>query len=136
MSGRTIVSPMKFDLIDKVVERSEDRLVTIKCVTAAEEYLADHFPGWPVLPGVLMVEALTQAGRELVRERAGRLVLGRVRAMKFGRFVRPGDTMVVVVRLVGESNGEYDFRGDATVAGDSDRSAVSGRFTLRPMRTG
>ena len=53
-------------LIDRIVERGADQIVTVKNVTRAEEYLSDHFPTFPVLPGVLMLEALVQAGRELV----------------------------------------------------------------------
>ena len=48
---------MHFTLIDRVLERTDDRLVAIKLVSAAEEYLQDHFPTFPVLPGVLMIEA-------------------------------------------------------------------------------
>jgi 3-hydroxyacyl-[acyl-carrier-protein] dehydratase len=52
---------MKFLLIDQVLDRTPTSIVAIKNVTAAEEYLGDHFPGFPVLPGVFMLEALTQA---------------------------------------------------------------------------
>lgn len=130
---------MKFQLIDRVVERSEDRLVGVKLVSAAEEYLQDHFPTFPVLPGVLMLEAMVQAARELSSDRPdGPLVLGSVRAVKYGQFVQPGSTLVVeVVRKgVGEGGGE-EFRGEGTVeVGGERRVAVSGRFTLRPIRVG
>src|SRR4051812_18814442 len=56
---------MRFELIDRVLERGPGRLVAMKNVTSAEEYLGDHFPGFPVLPGVMMLEALVQAGRLL-----------------------------------------------------------------------
>lgn len=59
---------MRFNLIDRVLLREPDRLVAVKCVTQAEEYLADHFPGFPVLPGVMMLETLVQAGRLLLEE--------------------------------------------------------------------
>src|SRR5436853_5965564 len=52
---------MKFNLLDKILELSDTRIVATKHVSLAEEYLADHFPSFPVLQGVLMLEALTQA---------------------------------------------------------------------------
>lgn len=136
---------MHFCLVDRILERSDDRIVTIKQVTAAEEYLQDHFPGFPVLPGVLMVESLVQAARTLVQDRPEtartRLVLGTVRALKYGSFVRPGETLRVEVSLhKANPDGTYDFKGEGTVARDSDTpesgpaTAVSGRFTLRPLR--
>ncbi len=137
--------PMHFCLVDRILERSADRIVTIKQVTAAEEYLQDHFPAFPVLPGVLMVESLVQAARALVQDRPEtartRLVLGTVRALKYGSFVRPGETLRVEITLhKANPDGTYDFKGEGTVARDSDTpetgpaTAVSGRFTLRPMR--
>ena len=56
---------MHFRLIDRVIERQASRLVAVKQVSLSEEYLQDHFPTFPVLPGVLMLEAMTQAAREL-----------------------------------------------------------------------
>jgi 3-hydroxyacyl-[acyl-carrier-protein] dehydratase len=141
---------MHFCLVDAVLERSDDRIVTVKQVSAAEEYLQDHFPEFPVLPGVLMLEAMVQAGRLLVERRSGGpgqrpLVLGGVRAVKYGRFVRPGDALRIEVTLLKSlDDGTFDLRGEGTVihpeGGQPEPvngagSAVSGRFTLRPART-
>lgn len=129
---------MRFDLVDRVVEQSADRIVTIKHVSAAEEYLADHFPTFPVLPGVLMLEAMVQAARRLAEGAGGvPLVLGRVRALKYGRFVRPGATLRVEVARAGPTSEALEFRGEAAVSepgGGEPGVAASGRFTLRPMR--
>ncbi len=86
---------MHFDMVDRVLEVSADRIVTLKQVSRAEEYLQDHFPEFPVLPGVFMIESLVQAGRRLVEHNGGapRLVLGSVRAVKYGSFVRPGESL-------------------------------------------
>ena len=60
---------MRFVLTDRIVElKSGESLTALKNLSLAEEYLADHFPGFPVMPGVLMLESLTQAGAWLVRE--------------------------------------------------------------------
>lgn len=130
---------MKFDLIDSVIEQSADRIVAVKHVSMAEEYLADHFPSFPILPGVLMVETMVQAARRLLADRGDpRLVLGEVRGVKFGSFVRPGEALAVDVTVSGSRDGTYECRGKGRVVrhnGDRpDETAVSGRFTMRPIR--
>ncbi len=137
---------MHFDLVDRVLELAGDRIVTIKQVTQGEEYLQDHFATFPVLPGVLMLEAMVQAARRLAESRAPGvselpLVLGKVRALKYGRFVRPGAVLRVEVTLAKVLEaGALDFKGEGVVIEpDSSpdqpaQTAVSGRFTLRPAR--
>jgi 3-hydroxyacyl-[acyl-carrier-protein] dehydratase len=132
---------MKFDLVDTVLDQSPDRIVVIKHVTMAEEYLADHFPTFPVLPGVMMVEAMVQAARRMLADRGDRrLVLGEVRALRFGSFVRPGEALEVEVTLSKAlDDGAFLCRGTGRVrrhatAEASDETAVSGRFTMRSIR--
>ncbi len=130
---------MKFNLIDTVLEQSPDRIVAIKQVSLAEEYLGDHFPSFPVLPGVLMVETMVQAARRLLADRGEtRLVLGAVNGLKFGSFVRPGETLAVDVTVTGSEDGTYQCRGKGRVmrhdGGGPAETAVSGRFTMRPIR--
>ncbi|MFO0827088.1 MAG: hypothetical protein U0572_02975 [Phycisphaerales bacterium] len=132
---------MHFRLIDTVLERDATHAVALKNVTIAEEYLQDHFPGFPVLPGVFMVEAMTQAAREVLAVRGKpRYVLGGVRALRYGSFVRPGEALRVEVTIDKElPDGSVSFKGAGTVvrtsggSGTSD-TAVSGRFTMRPIR--
>lgn len=136
---------MHFDLVDAVLEESDDAIVTIKHVSGAEEYLQDHFAGFPVLPGVMMLEAMVQAGRRLAER--GRspadppLVLGTVRGLKYGRFVPPGCSLVVHAQLgkAGE-DGSIDLKATATVreadGSMSEQKAASGRLTLRPVEAG
>lgn len=129
---------MHFDLVDAVIERTADSIVTIKQVSASEEYLQDHFPGFPVLPGVMMLEAMVQAARRLAGD--SRLVLGEVRALKYGRFVKPGDVLRVAVTLHKRDGERLEFKGEGTVTSGGRTAigeapvAVSGRFVLRPVR--
>ncbi len=135
---------MHFDFVDAVLEIGPDRIVTLKNVSASEEYLQDHFPTFPVLPGVFMIEAMVQAARRLLVARdsaLGRHVLGEVRALKYGTFVRPGDAMrIEVLLLKADDGGGFDFKGSATVrrcgeaAGNEATTCVSGRFKMRPAR--
>jgi len=129
---------MKFDLLDAIVAQSADRIVAVKQVAASEEYLQDHFPAYPVLPGVFMIETMVQAARRLLADRGDpRLVLGRVRALKFGAMIRPGEAIEVEVQLTGiPGDGTYECRGVGRRRSETESSetAVSGRFTMRPIR--
>jgi 3-hydroxyacyl-[acyl-carrier-protein] dehydratase len=130
---------MHFALIDTVLEQSPDRVRAVKQVTLAEEYLQDHFPTFHVLPGVFMLEALVQAARKLLDAQGKpRMVLGAVKAMRYGSFVRPGEALEVDVQLEKAlPDGTFAFKGSGTVrrqGGGEPETAVSGRFTLRPLR--
>src|SRR2546430_13459861 len=82
---------VKFNLIDKIESLTDDRIVAAKHVSLAEEYLADHFPTFPVLPGVLMLEALTQAAGWLLHHRrnfaCSMAILREARNVKYGHVV-------------------------------------------------
>ena len=133
---------MHFRLVDRFLELSDTSAVAIKNVTAAEEYLQDHFPGFPVLPGVFMVEALTQAARAVLEKRGQpRMVLGEVKALRYGSFVRPGESLKVEVTLDKvRDDGSVVFKAQGTVLRGSDstapasETAVSGRPILRALR--
>jgi len=136
---------MRFDLVDAVLEQTSDSIVTIKHVSSAEEYLQDHFAGFPVLPGVLMLEAMVQAGRALAEQDrdtgAPPLVLGQVRGLKYGRFVPPGCSLIVrASRGVEGEDGSIEIKATAEVREPdgtmSGQKAASGRLTLRPPRLG
>ncbi len=133
---------MTFDFLDDILEQTPDRIVALKRVDPADDYLADHFPTFPVLPGVLMVETMVQAARRMLASRGdARLVLGQVKALRFGNFVRPNETLEVEVALHKDlGDGVYTCRGTGVVRRLNDENiggetAVSGRFTMRPIRT-
>jgi 3-hydroxyacyl-[acyl-carrier-protein] dehydratase len=93
-----------FLLIDRVVELEPGkRVVAIKNVTANEPQFTGHFPGRPIMPGVLMVEALAQAGAVAVLslpEYSGKLALfAGIDECRFKRVVMPGDTLTLTVEL-------------------------------------
>ncbi|MCH2133897.1 MAG: polyketide synthase dehydratase domain-containing protein [Phycisphaerales bacterium] len=137
---------MRFELIDEVLELAPDRIRAIKQVSAAEEYLGDHFPGFPILPGVMMLETLVQAARRLLQPgEADRLVLGQVKAVKYGAMVRPGERLEVeVTALKRDDQGQWSCKGRGIVHraevqnraedGTTEETAISGRFTMRPIR--
>ena len=132
---------MRFRLIDQVLEQTESRIIAVKNVSSAEEYLGDHFPTFPVLPGVFMLEALVQAARRLLGDDGRRFVLGGVKALRYGTFVKPGETLRIQVDLQKRSeDGIVTFKGSGVVltpGGDPDAAdtAVSGRFTMRTIQT-
>ena len=93
---------MRFILLDKVTELLEgQRIEAVKSLSLAEEYLADHFPAFPVMPGVLMIEGLVQTAAMLVRKTLGfsksMIVLQEAKNVKYKSFVKPGNLLRMVV---------------------------------------
>jgi 3-hydroxyacyl-[acyl-carrier-protein] dehydratase len=122
---------VKFNLIDRIEQLSEQRIVAVKYVSLAEEYLADHFPTFPVLPGVMMLEALTQAAGWLLHHRSNfarsMAVLKEAKNVKYGTFVAPGQSLRVEVDLNKETPGGASFKASGFV-GES--LAVQARIEL------
>jgi 3-hydroxyacyl-[acyl-carrier-protein] dehydratase len=122
---------VKFNLVDKVEQISELRIVTVKCVSLAEEYLADHFPTFPVLPGVMMLEAATQSAGWLLHHRThfahSICVLREARNVKYGTFVAPGNFLRMEVELLTTTETGASFKATGTVG---ERQAVQMRLEL------
>jgi len=123
---------MQFTLIDRIVELEPGvQIVAVKNLTMAEEYLADHFPRFPVMPGVLMLEAMTQASAWLIRVSEdfahSMVVLKQASNVKYGQFVEPGQTLCVTAEILKDSENETRLKTRGTVNG---RTTVSARLVL------
>jgi 3-hydroxyacyl-[acyl-carrier-protein] dehydratase len=123
---------MRFELIDRIISVTPgESLRAVKALSLAEEYLQDHFPGRPVMPGVMMVEAMVEACAWMVRMETDFaptvVLLKEARKVVYGQFVRPGDLLVVDVELQKLENGRAHFMGRAAVNG---QTVVSGRLEL------
>jgi 3-hydroxyacyl-[acyl-carrier-protein] dehydratase len=123
---------MRFSLLDRICSfEPHTQLTSVKSVSLAEEYLADHFPEFPVLPGVFMLEAATQSAAWLVRLSEdfahSMVVLQEARSVKFTDFVVPGRTLQMTVQQTDRSDNivKFSFQGQV-----DDRTSVSGRLTL------
>ena len=127
---------MKFSFIDRVEQAEENRIVAVKKVLPGDEYLKDHFPTFPIMPGVLMLETMVQAASELLSSDGDRLVLGAVKSVKYGAMVRPNDELTVEIEVKKQNeDGSVTLKGVGTVkTHDTNETftACSGRFTMRP----
>lgn len=124
---------MRFQLIDQITSlQSGESITTTKNLSLAEEYLADHFPGFPVMPGVLMLESLVQTGAWLMRFtedfKYSTVLLKQAKALKFNSFLKPGHTMIVEAKVHKRDEHEYVFKASGQVDGVS---TVSARLVLQ-----
>jgi beta-hydroxyacyl-ACP dehydratase FabZ len=112
-----------FLLVDRVLEIEERRVRAIKNVTFNEPFFNGHFPGQPVMPGVLVVEALAQAGGYLlfsqVEDREGKLIyFSGIDNCRFRKPVVPGDQLVFEVEVVAVRRTFAKIHGRALVDGE------------------
>jgi 3-hydroxyacyl-[acyl-carrier-protein] dehydratase len=113
-----------FLLLDRVLEVVPGkRIVALKNVTVNEPFFAGHFPGYPVMPGVLIIEALAQAGGVLTWESASEterqsvVYLVGINDARFKQTVRPGDQLILKVELVQARRNLLRCHGRAEVDG-------------------
>jgi 3-hydroxyacyl-[acyl-carrier-protein] dehydratase len=123
---------MRFWLLDSIRSFEPDvSLTAIKTVAMSEEYLGDHFPEFPVLPGVFMLEAATQAGGWLLRlsENFSHSIISlrEARNIKYADFVQPGQTLEVVVSMMKKDDRLATLKMEGHTGG---RQALSGRIVL------
>lgn len=112
-----------FLFVDSVLQISNDRIVTEKRIDPEAEFFRGHYPGNPIMPGVLLCECCFQAGALLMAHRQdaadgkGVPVLTRIKDAKFKRIVRPGDTVRIETMLDDELGGAYFMTARASVKG-------------------
>ena len=113
-----------FLFVDEVIELTADRILTRKWADPEADYFKGHYPGNPVMPGVLICESVFQCGAILMMERVGgenakgaMPVLTRIKEAKFKHVVRPGQTLAVEVVFDEELGGAYYMTGRVTVEG-------------------
>lgn len=124
---------MKFHLVDRIesIEPGK-RIVTTKNLSLAEEYLADHFPAFPVMPGVMMLESLVQSAAWLVRLEQNWsksiITLKSARNIRYANFVQPGFTLRCELEAMSIGQDGAKFKAVGMLPHGQ---AVSGRLELR-----
>jgi 3-hydroxyacyl-[acyl-carrier-protein] dehydratase len=129
---------MRFCLLDRITDLQRGTKITaVKLLRPDEDYLRDHFPRFPVMPGVLMLEAMFQASAWLVRDaenfKHAVVALKEARNVKYSDFVTPGKQLVVTSELLKQDETTATLKTQGTVDGNP---AVSGRLVLERYNVG
>ena len=135
---------MKFQLVDRITGlESGESARGVKNLSAAEEYLGDHFPGFPVMPGVLMLEALTQLSAWIVREATDFeptvVLLKEAKAVKYNSFLVPGKTLELESMLGKRDGREWTFKTAGRIRDDEGGEPANGcsaKLTLTAFTLG
>src|SRR5262245_50766057 len=129
---------MRFNLVDRILDVVPGRSIRmVKNLTLGEEYLADHFPSFPVMPGVLMLQTLVEAGAWLLRIsddfHHSVIVLREAKNVKYGNFMEPGKSLVVTAELSEIDAAQATIKGKGDMEGASSVSArvILTRYNLR-----
>ena len=122
---------MRYLLIDRIRRLEVHRHVTaVKCVTLSEDIYSDHFPGFPVMPGAMLIESLAQAGTALLEVSSNlskKAVLVMVDQAKFRSFVQPGDQLVITMDILSADDSVVQMEGNIRVEG---QLVMNGRLTF------
>jgi 3-hydroxyacyl-[acyl-carrier-protein] dehydratase len=128
-----------FLLVDRILEISENRVVGLKNVTINEPFFQGHFPGEPVMPGVLVLESMGQVAGMMIAARPGTseaqlLILTTLEDVKFRRPVRPGDQLVTEAELLRLRGRMGKVKAVAKVDGELAAEGVFGFLVTRTLR--
>jgi len=125
-------------LVDRITECDEEsKIVGIKCVTMNEPFFQGHFPEYPVMPGVLIIEAMAQVAcilglRILKREGNASVLFTGIDAVKFRKPVRPGDCLRLELKKIKQRGELFRFQGhayvDDTLVAEGQIQAILGKI--------
>ena len=123
---------MQFKLVDRITSLEPGvRITAVKALSLAEEYLQDHFPRFPVMPGVLMLEAMYQASTWLIHRTEDfahtAVLLKEARNVKYADFVEPGQLLTVTAEIIKQDEQTTTLKTRGVV---DDTVAVSARLIL------
>jgi 3-hydroxyacyl-[acyl-carrier-protein] dehydratase len=124
---------MEFTLLDKITKIKPGASISAtKHLPEEEEYLGDHFPGYPVMPGVMMLECLVQTGAWLLRVTNdfsdSMILLKEARNVKYAKFLKPGETLTIEVKILDDQRPQYKLQGTGSVNG---QVILTARFVLK-----
>ncbi len=124
---------MRFVLIDKILEYEKGKsAVGVKDVTMSEDFLADHFPKFPIMPGALQLEAVLQLASWLVfvsKDYTVKTKVVEIKGVKYSGMVRPGDRMVLNVELTSIDDSGVEFKAKVLVDDKVKSSVKSGKLS-------
>ena len=123
---------MRFSQLDRITELEKNNSITaLKCLSLSEEYLQDHFPRFPIMPGVLMVESMFQTSMWLVRcsheFTHSSVMLRETKSLTFRDFVQPGNALEVTAKIKSVKGSLTTLQVNGTIDGNP---AVKGRLVL------
>ena len=130
-----------FSFVDRISEVEKDESITaFFTLKGHEEFLRDHFEGFPVMPGVLLLESLKQAASLLMsgweKSESNDFRLSAVQEVKFGQFVKPGSLLRIFARVVKKEGQRVFFDGRMDLMGEHNiplGRALTASFSLAPL---
>ena len=129
---RAIPHRPPFLFVDQVVEMTEKKIKAVRKMDPEEAFFKGHYPGYPIMPGVLVCEAIFQTGAILLSRimtdvGEGVPVLGRINNAKFKQMVKPGDILELEAEIVERMGTAYFLKGRASVRG---KTAVTVEYAV------
>ena len=123
---------MRFCQIDEItLLEPGQKIMAVRRLTGTEDYLRDHFPRFPVMPGVLMLESLYQAAALLIRAtenyKSGLVLLRAAKNVKFADFVEPGQELNITAEILKTEGNQFTVKAAGT---KQNKLAVSGRLIV------